>query len=97
MPKGTMTLDKLAWMVQQGFATMEKSFIQQIDELATELRGRLDRLEVRMTSLENRIDGLEAEVAAIHRQLIHAVYENEFTTHERRVEKLERRAGLRVK
>ncbi len=90
MPKGKMTLEKLAGMVQQGFTSIENSFNQRIDALAAELRERLDRLEGRM-------DSLETEIAAIRRQLNNAVYQPELHAIERRIVTLERKAGIRTK
>lgn len=83
MPKGKMTLEKLAGMVQQGFISLEESLSQRIDEVERRLSERLDRVE--------------AEIAAIRRQLRQAVYQHEFDSLERRIEILEQKARIRSK
>jgi polyhydroxyalkanoate synthesis regulator phasin len=83
MPKGKMTLEKLARMVQQSFASMEGSMNQRIDAVQEELGGRLD--------------GLQVEVSGVHRQLNRAVYESEFHALENRVTALERKTRIRTK
>lgn len=83
IPKGKMTLEKLARMVQQGFTSLEESLNRRIDEVERRLSERLDRVE--------------AEIAAVRRQLRQAVYQHEFDVLERRVEALEHKAGIRAK
>lgn len=81
MPKGKMTLEKLAAMVQQGFQSVEK---------------RLDRLEARMDRLEARMDRLEADMAQMRRQLNKAVYQPEFEVLESRIVRLEHKVGIKA-
>lgn len=44
--------------------------------------------------LNQRFDGIDRELAAIRHQLSQAVYQHEFDILERRVEVLERKAGI---
>lgn len=72
MPKGTITTEKLATMVQQGFASMQMH-------------------------TDKRFTTIEMELAAIRRQLHHAIYQREFVLLEKRVSILEQKAKSRKK
>lgn len=89
MPKGAMTLEKLAGMVQQGFDSMDARF--------TSLENRVTAIEKRLNAIEARLDSLESEIMAIRRQLAKAVYQYEFDALERRIVVLEGKAGIRAK
>lgn len=86
MPKGPITLEKLAAMVEQGFSSMQEY-----------MDMRFTALEARVSALELRMDKIEAEVAAIRRQLHHAIYQPEFVLLEKRVSALERKANSQFK
>lgn len=88
MPKGKMTLEKLAVMVQEALFANEESLKRYIDK-------RFAAIERRLDAIESRLDSLEAEVSSIRRQLDQAVYQHEFNALEQRVEELERKAGIR--
>lgn len=93
MPQGKMTIDKLALLVQQNFATMRVSF-ERLEAQTAGLRHRIDEVEA---NLGTRIGRVEGEIAAIRRQLRGAVYELELHALEQRVAVLERKAKIRAK
>lgn len=51
MPKGKMTLEKLAGIVQRGFLTLLESLSRRIDEVERRLSERLDRVEAEIAAI----------------------------------------------
>ncbi|MBI4092292.1 MAG: hypothetical protein HY420_00010 [Candidatus Kerfeldbacteria bacterium] len=55
MPKGKMTLEKLAGMVKQGFDAMDVRFTR-LEDRVTAIEQRLDAIEDRLDKIEDRLD-----------------------------------------
>jgi polyhydroxyalkanoate synthesis regulator phasin len=86
MPKGKMTIEKLAGFMKDSFSTFEERF--------DGVEQRFQTIEDRMEQRFNRID---AELAAIRRQQSQAVYQPELVALDRRVTRLEKKVGIEPK
>lgn len=81
-----ITVSDLARMVKSGFDFMHEQF-QKIDE-------RFNQIDERFNLIDRRFDAMDLEFARVNRRLDHAVYQPELDALERRVGRLEKRAGL---
>ncbi|MDP3964537.1 MAG: hypothetical protein Q8Q20_02675 [bacterium] len=92
--------DRLARMIARGFVDVDKRFDEVHAELATKaskedvhgVETRLDRVETRLTGVETRLDGVETHINGLEFKVDRALY-SEYTHLERRVSRLEKKAG----
>jgi hypothetical protein len=98
---GSVTIDKLAQMMQRGFAELREDVSGDLSGLKTEMREGFKQSEERDLTLAKRLDGVVADIRDIKlnvRSLVRCDNEQELEINElrSRVGRVEKKIGLEV-
>lgn len=101
MPKGAMTLEKLAHMVKRGFDYVDRSFsavdqrFNRVEGDVRQMKTGIQTMQVDIQEIKSNLNMTQNDVAAMRRRLDQTAEGYELLALERRVDVLERKTRIR--
>ena len=93
--KGKMTLDGLAGMMHGEFVEIHRRF-DGVDKCFDGVDKRFDGIDAEIKLVKGRLDAIEMELIEIKKKLNNIVYRHEFELLKDRIEKIEKKVGMRA-